>query len=265
MNEPGWIVSLSQLRPDEPREFVHRTPGGTLVRCELQEATTSFFKARVLSPFEATFSGGPLPLFVIGITGYCFVRDGRATPHLIGALQRGMESAVNEFQRHQQAVEHFEKNRESLEPIIVEAHRTAAGVCFEVEALVDRLQTLGEALAREMREKRQELRRAFLARQIDQSAYQAKRKVLRKTGPATEAAQNILAEAAQLQGRYKSLIGLLRQHFEDFNGQAGLRLDEATGFLGLEGLPIPANQFQDPVQRLKNLSTDVHLLLMAFP
>jgi hypothetical protein len=91
----NYIVAITRLGPAESREITHEADGISY-RAEILMATTRAYKVRMSEPVEA-FLDCELPLFVVGMTHYRFVKEGRATAHLLQSVQGRM---VSHYKQH---------------------------------------------------------------------------------------------------------------------------------------------------------------------
>jgi hypothetical protein len=258
--EPDWIIRITALDPEEPREIIH-VVDGTQVRAQILEADSQHFQAQVVEPFQASF-GRRLPLFVIGITGLCFVREGRSTTYLHESLTSGIVNAYNEWRRRNHDKEFLMANRDTLEPVINGAYLEVHTICGELESNMARMRSLGDALEVEFRHERSALRLRFKRRECGQQAYQAAVKKLQENGPTTDSSMRILAEAQPLYRRINTLKDSLQKSKDDFYHLHGIHLQEAIEFLGLKPLPIDLSHWTYEPQRLTSLIGAVHQSLL---
>lgn len=260
---PDAQTLLSFDRPG-PWPFIH-TVDGTMILGEVLEVGILHFKARVLEPFKVSFERWSSPRWMAGMAGATFIREHQATPRLMGKLHSEVEKAFNEWQRRKNDEETLLANMDTLEPMIQAAYRKAANYCLELDSLMQCLQGLGESVQREMRYERLELRKQFKERWLKQKEFQARLKDLRKKGPDSELGWIVLNEARDTHARFNTLQGLLWETQEAFTRQTGLDLIETYRLMGFPGLFIPPHKAWDPVDALVNLSSEVRLLLRAFP
>lgn len=251
--------NITDLAPEEPREVIH-TVEGALLRAEILEANSRHFRARILEPFEQVIEK-TMPLFMLYMTNFTFVREGRRTSILLKFIQEAMESAFHEWQRREGEKERFLADRDSLEPLIVQAHQEAAEVIQDLEGVGKDLQSLGEALNSELCRLRGGLRNQLKSGAIDQKTFQARLKALREKGPETEVAASLLTEAGRLQRRLRTLRELLKETVDSSSQRAGIDLGHAVSLAGLEELQLNDKYWDDSIYRLKDLSLDVHSLL----
>ena len=233
---------------------------GTEIRAEIREASSSHLEFRILTPFVKTVSQ-EIPIVAISLLGISYVQEGRATFFLTQHIESAMQSGLLDWQRLNRAEEHFVANRTDFEPIIRSAHLGTANACNELQAILDRMLSLGHAL--ELEFVRFKSQPTVKRQKHGHAADKHRVKLMGNGAPDTDLSRQSMDEAKQLRSRYQILRDLLEKTRGDFNLRTSLRLEEAFLFVGLTGLPIQELDWKYGLDELSGLSKRVQRLLLG--
>lgn len=96
MSKFHYTVAITRLGLDESREITCEADG-IFYRAEILKASTRAYAVRMVEPMEA-YLHCELPLFVVGLTSYRFIQDGKATDQFLGSVRNRM---VATYRSHQ--------------------------------------------------------------------------------------------------------------------------------------------------------------------